>query len=527
MKVDDVLLLLRRFDISLGLETRVYRVENTQAERLDRIIKAFLSTQDSQRLYVSSVDKDGNLLIVRATPEIHVRIEELKKQVDVPVEATQTPIRFYKLKNANALDVLYTILSLQEVSAGQSAILGGGVSQTVPAGSTPYPPVAPQTPGGTSELPRALMPNESRTQRPGQNVQNPFQPYRFPLSPDEDVSSPIDNLQQTRAERLSTVLTPQVGLGATASLPGGARAAADTMTNSIVVAAPIEAQEMYKNLIESLDVRRLQVMIDAKIIAVDTTDDFTLGVEISGGDRQGSKRLLGFTSFGLSEVDPLTGALRIVPMNGFNGTLVNPEVADVVVQALATHTRSRVLASPRILVNDNSTGQLKSVASIPFASVNTAVTVSSQSLGGNQQAGTIITVTPHISENDHLLLEFSLEFSTFSGDAIGTLPPARQIDQVESSVTVPDGQTVIVGGLRRISGTSSMQGLPYLEKIPVLRELSSVNQKGASSTSFFLFIRPIILRDDKFEDLKHISSKSARIAETSGDYPASRPILVE
>jgi type II secretory pathway component GspD/PulD (secretin) len=471
-------------------------------------------------------------LIVRTTPEIHTRIEELKDQIDVPVEATQTPIRFYKLKNANALDVLYTILSLQEVS-GQSNIFGGapvgtgvtiqnefapGMSSPTRAGAAR--PDGTQLPGGMGAVPSA------RTRRGIDFPENQLEPFRLPVTPEEELQRPIDSMQQARADRLSTV-SPQAGFGPSASLPGGARAAADPTTNSIVVAAPIEAQEMYKKLIESLDVRRPQVLIDAKIVAVDTTDDFTLGVEISGGDREGASRLFGFSSFGLSQVDPVTGALQIIPMRGFNGTLVNPEVADVVVQALATHTRARVLASPRILVNDNATGQLESVSSVPFESINVVNTIQTQSLGGSQQAGTLITVTPHISEDDHLLLEFSVEFSTFSGDGTQTLPPPRQIDRVGSTVTVPDGQTVIVGGLKRDGETYSVQGIPYLEKIPLIRDLSTIKSNGLTSTSFFLFIRPIILRDDKFKDLKHLSARNARIAEIGGDYPASRPILVE
>ena len=546
-QVDEILLLLKRFDVSLGRVTRVYRVENTQAERFDRIIKGFLSAQDAHRLYTSSVDRDGNLLIVRTTPEIHERIDELKEQIDVPVKATQTPIRFYKLKNANALDVLYTILSLQEVSP-QAGIYGGGFGGPgLPGqnglgqglrgqnmrglGPGGYPPAAAAQSGGL-DLPRNLGPSTSRTQRLNQFPNNSAQPFSLPMAPGEALSRPIDSVQQTRVDRLSTLAAPQIGFGASATLPGGARASADPATNSIVVVASLETHEMYKRLIESLDVRKPQVLIDAKIVAVDTTDDFTLGVEISGGDRQGDSRLLGFTSFGLSQVDPTTGALQLLPMSGFNGTLVNPEVADVVVKALASHTRARVLASPRILVNDNSTGQLESVSSVPFESVNSANTISTTSLGGNQQAGTLITVTPHISEDDHLLLEFSVEFSTFTGNPIpttggGQLPPARQIDRVGSTVTVPDGQTVIVGGLQRNNESSTLRGIPFLEKIPLIRDLSTFRNNGLTTTSFFLFIRPIILRADKFEDLKHLSRRTVRIAEIGGDYPTSQPLLVE
>jgi general secretion pathway protein D len=327
-----------------------------------------------------------------------------------------------------------------------------------------------------------------------------------------------------------------LGAGGVAVLPGGARVSADISTNSLIVVAPANVQDMYAELIKSLDQRRPQVLIEAKIIAVDTSDDFSLGVEVSLGDREGRKRLFEFTSFGLSEVNPETGKLTIIPGLGFNGTLVNPDVADVVVRALSAHRRARVLAAPKILVNDNSTGKLESVSSIPFSSVNASQTVSTTSLGGDQQAGTVITVTPHINEDDHLQLDFDVEFSTFSGSSIeltneagavvGSLPPPRQIDRVGSSVTIPDGKTVVVGGLKRVGESDTFAGVPWAEKIPVIRELTSRTDRNAQTTSFFLFIRPLILRDSRFSDLRFLSDRQAGEMSLPGDYPVSHPELI-
>ena len=316
------------------------------------------------------------------------------------------------------------------------------------------------------------------------------------------------------------------GAGQVATLPGGARVSADVATNSLIVFAPSNVQPLYEKLIKSLDQRRPQVMIEADIIAVNTSDNFSLGVEVSIGDRTGSSRLFKFTSFGLSEVDPTNGNLAVIPNLGFNGVLIDPEVADVIVQALSTHTRGRVLASPKILVNDNQTGTLESVASVPFLSINTINTISSQSLGGDQQAGTTITVTPHINEDDHLQLEFEVEFSTFVGTGGANLPPPRQIDRVGSVVTIPDGQTVVVGGLKRMNESDTFTGVPWAEKIPVLRELTSLTTAEESSTSFFLFIRPKILRDSRFRDLQYLSDIEAQDAQIPGDDPESRPILI-
>lgn len=523
--VDAAMDLLKRLDVSLMLTTKVYRIQHVQAERIDRIVKGFVPAKDVERIYQSSTEKDGNLLIARTTQEIHERIAELQQQIDVPIPTSQSPIRFYRLKNANALDVLYTLMALQE-AAGTSVLTGEGLTGTSQLLNGEYGMPGRYTPfGGGNQFPLPLNVNPLRRNL-NQPQLNPDRPLQLPLQPTEE-PGPYETLRETRSEAYSGILGAQLAQGGTAVLPGGARVSADVTTNSLVVVAPPDAHEMYRNLIESLDRRRPQVMIEAKIVAVDTSDNFTLGVEVSGGDRTGSRRLFQFTSFGLSEVNPETGALLEIPMLGFNGTLVDPNVADVVVKALAAHSRARVLAAPRILVNDNSTGQLESVMSVPFESVNASQTVSTTSLGGNQQAGTIITVTPHINEDRHLRLEFSVEFSTF-GEAspTSTLPPPRQIERVESSVTIPDGQTVVVGGLKRTGRSDTTTGVPFIESIPLLSMIASLNTEDVQTTSFFLFIRPLVLRDDKFADLKFVSEKSARSAEIAGEHPVSRPILI-
>lgn len=182
-----------------------------------------------------------------------------------------------------------------------------------------------------------------------------------------------------------------------------------------MVAKP-EVQRVYEQLIKQLDQRRPQVLIEAKVVIIDTSDDFTLGVEVSGGNRTGGKRAFAFTSFGFSTVDPVSGALSITPGVGFNGTLVDPSTADVVVRALSSHRRARVLSSPRILVNDNAQGELTSVIEVPFTSVNASQTVATTSFAGFAEAGTTINVMPTISDDDYLQLDYTVTLNTFTGD---------------------------------------------------------------------------------------------------------------
>jgi len=549
--------LLKRLDVSSGVTTEVYRIRNTSAERIDKLIKGFVEPPNDEASYQTTVDKEGNLLIVRGSEEVHRQVAKLIAELDTAVDSTDSPIQFYKLKNASALDVLYSLLALQEAygtggfvggapNAFYSPFGGGGFG--VSGGGFPFGAqglgnqvfgnqmLGNQSLGNQGVIPLPLLPNNGSREPLVQQQQNPLARPTLAAGPNDGFANGAGGNSRdsyANANGQGSNLANGFGGGGggsggggVATLPGGARVSADVSTNSLIVYAPSSVQPLYAKLIESLDQRRPQVLIEAQIIAVDTTDDYTLGVEVSLGDREGAKRLFKFTSFGLSEVNRDTGALRIFPGLGFNGTLIDPEVADVVVRALANHTRARVLAAPKILVNDNSTGTLESVTSVPFSSVNASQTVSTTSLGGNQQAGTIITVTPHINEDDHLQLDFDVEFSTFAGTGNAGLPPPRQIDRVGSSITIPDGKTVVVGGLKRIGDNYSFSGLPWAEKIPIIRQLTSRTDTKLSTMSFFLFIRPIVLRDSRFADLRYLSDTDAVDACIPGDFPTSQPELI-
>ncbi len=538
MMVERARELLRQLDVTMGMTTEVYRLKHSTPERIDKLMQGFIEPQDAEGGYQATVDEDGNLLIVRATRAVHQQVARLIAELDQPVEATDSPIQFYKLRNASAIDVLYTLLALQE-AYGAGPFQGG----VVPLGLvSPFAGLGiPSLNGGGLGTMTGLPALNGMGLDGGtvgmQRAGIPLETMQLPLTPDSngfnnqapfvpETANPLARPTLASGGFGGTGLSGGFAGGGVATLPGGARVSADVSTNSLIVVAPTSVQGVYAKLIESLDQRRPQVLIEAKIIAIDTSDEFTLGVEVAFGDRKGDKRLFEFTSFGLSEVDAETGTLRIIPGLGFNGTLVDPDVADVVVRALSGHRRARVLAAPKILVNDNSTGKLESVSSVPFSSVNASQTVSTTSLGGNQQAGTIITVTPHINEDDHLQLEFDVEFSTFAGTGSDGLPPPRQIDRVGSTVTIPDGKTVVVGGLKRVGGQESVLGLPWIENIPVLRELTSRTDRSQNCTSFFLFIRPLVLRDSRFADLRFLSDRDAATNCLPGDFPVSYPELI-
>jgi general secretion pathway protein D len=324
-----------------------------------------------------------------------------------------------------------------------------------------------------------------------------------------------------------SVNSPSTAAPPNSIVPGAARVSVDPNSNSIIVIADRGVQQMYADLIQRLDCRRPQVMIEAKVVILDTSDDFSFGVELSADRLLGPRRLMQFTSFGLSTVNPVTGSLALIPGRAFNWALVDPENADAVIRALAAHRRAKVLSSPRILVNDNATGTLASVTEVPFTSVNASNTVATTSFAGFAEAGTTIEATPRISDDDYLQLDFSISLNSFTGAGGNGVPPPRQTDEVVSSATIPDGYTVIVGGLTRRNESQSREGIPFLEKIPIVRFFASVQTATKSQSTLFVFLRPVILQDDKFRDLKFFSDAGLAGAQECKNYPDATPLVIE
>lgn len=497
-EVEELGTLVQALDVPLGLTTDVYLLRHIAADRFDRLAGNLVDPHDRQRLYQSVVDVQENLLVVTAPAEIHARIKQLAARLDVPgATEGRSRIGFYKLKHITATDALETLQSIENSSQIQPARIDA----------------APRTDG------------RFRLNDP----QRPPQGNRPQLRPMEVLPEPPAFRETTEdTGEHPPLLSPSPDqLGHPGGLPGNASVTADINANMLIVVADPVVQQLYAELIEALDRPRPQVMIEARIVILDTSDDFALGIEASGGDRLGDKRLLAFSSFGLSEVDPVSGALSIIPGLGFNGTLVDPEVADVILRAFTRHRRAKVVSAPRLLVNDNATGTLSSVTEIPFTSVNASQTVATTSFAGFADAGTTIMVTPHISENGRLQLDYRITLNDFQGSPSAEgVPPPRQTDEIESQVTIPDGHTLIVGGLNRKRASHTIDSLPFLERIPLLKYVVSNQTQNHAQTSLFVFLRPVILRDDKFRDLKYLSERDIARAGTKGDAPKSVPLLI-
>ena len=136
-------------------------------------------------------------------------------------------------------------------------------------------------------------------------------------------------------------------------------------------------------------------------------------------------------------------------------------------------------------------------------------------------------MTPQITEGDQLLLEYSISLSSFVGAAADpALPPPRQENRLESTVSVPDGYTVVVGGLELQSESKASTQVPLLGDIPLLGALFSNQSKTGSKARFFVFLRTSVMRSSTFEDLRFMTKKELAAADIDDDWPKLEPRLI-
>ena len=257
--------------------SRVERVQLKYAEaaRLAPQVKQLVSVSAKDAPLEVSFDGRTNQLILVGSPAAVEDALAVARLVDVAAPTELGTLQFYKLTNATAADVLDTIRDLE-----------GRPPSARPRASTP-------TRNDTSP---AVNATGSPANPSGQLATN---------RPAATFGQPTAAAPQTDAGPVD--VQPTNGTSTSGRL-GGEAVTADPNTNTIIVRGGPEVQRTYKQLIATLDKRRPQVLLEATVVTIDTSHNFTFGVELSAHSN-GLTRLLSFTQFGLSSVDVATGRL--------------------------------------------------------------------------------------------------------------------------------------------------------------------------------------------------------------------------
>ncbi|MDC1142795.1 secretin N-terminal domain-containing protein [Planctomycetota bacterium] len=354
-------------------------------------------------------------------------------------------------------------------------------------------------------------------------------------------------VKNVQATELSAVLNDVLGAGIPTNQPGipgqpgviGADDSdspvivADENTNSLLIIATASDYNELRKVIDKLDVRRAQVMIEAAILEVSDDDDFQFGIEVASVDGFGSSggdpRASFGTSFGFSEIvdssgvpigtgggvpagrNPIFGAGGLFTINK-GGAFDIP----LLVRFLKTQADTNVLQQPMVITNDNESATIEIQREIQLVQLNNLGAGAGTTTSGGDfvEAGVNMNVTPQISQDGYVTLEVDLDVTDFVGESPqpGVAPP-RQRRRITTFVTVPDSNTVIIGGLKSSTSSKSVQKLPFIGDIPLLGEFFKSQRTVERRVNLYIFLRPKILRDVNFEEYKQLSQEYLDRAE--------------
>ena len=296
-------------------------------------------------------------------------------------------------------------------------------------------------------------------------------------------------------------------------------------TNSLLITATRTKWAELKRLLERLDQRQPQVLIETALIEV--SEEFTrdIGFEYASVDPPTGdfSRGFGFSSVGISSLLDTDGDLlpdTRVPdstLNGFTGGILDGADFGLPFLLNAAQTRSdaNVLSVPSILVTNNRGATVESVDEVPVTEQTPVQSVGvTESFSGFQEAGIKLSITPSISSKSYLRLGISLEVSTFRGafEPGSTVPPPKITRRLDTTVYLPDGATMWVGGIIRDDLVQDETGIPWLSDIPIFGWVFGRTTDNNIKTTLFFFCTPRIL--DDFEELADISEDGKAQAAT-------------
>lgn len=306
---------------------------------------------------------------------------------------------------------------------------------------------------------------------------------------------------------------------------------ADESLNALIIRAEPAQMFELKKVIELLDIRRVQVLIEAAIVEVSTDFARDLGSELIVADTQGEILPLGITAPSgvlarilLAQAGVPVGSIPAIPSNVDLGTSpllaagrVNSDGVSFafILRALIQNSDVNLLSTPSILTLDNQKAKIVVGQSVPFRTGSTTTgsggTVNPFTTIERQDVGLTLEVTPHIHDGNLVRLEIYQEVSEVDQTSLGAVGNEGSSDlitnkrTIETTVLVDDGEIIVLGGLMRDKITFSESRVPVLGAIPLLGRLFKSTSSKHEKQNLLVFLRPTVLGTR--EDIAEVSKR--------------------
>ncbi len=254
----------------------------------------------------------------------------------------------------------------------------------------------------------------------------------------------------------------------------------DERTNSLIIKDRPDNLDMISVLIDSLDRETPQIRIEAKLLEIDTSSLWELGIDWSA--IRGGSNPLEVSQSAAGEVTQAIGKFTY-------GTVRNSYDLNAAIASLASQNKAHILAQPSISTMDNQTATILMGQEIPLKMFDQSGNVVIKMY----QVGTKLIVTPHITSPTRILMHLYPERSSYSYDPNGVIISTQK---AETNVVVSDGQTAVIGGLTNQEKKSSQKGIPILKDIPLLGMLFRYTKHETVTNDLIIFVTPHLVKEE-------------------------------
>jgi type IV pilus assembly protein PilQ len=298
-------------------------------------------------------------------------------------------------------------------------------------------------------------------------------------------------------------------------LSEGGKIQVDDRTNVIIIRDLRKNVEDVKALVAKLDSATPQVLIEARIVEVDTSFTRELGVQWGG-----SYKSEGSTQFGATGIQDTSGAFipgqTLTNSKDFTASTVPPNYAvnlpaavglgsgggitfgilsdsvrlDLSLSALEASGKGKVVSSPRVVTIDNKEAMIEQGTQIPYSTVSAS--------GTNVQfvdATLSLRVTPHITPEGSVIMKLEAKNDS-PGETGASGQPAINKKKATTEVLVRDGETAVIGGILQVTRKEDQQAVPWLSKIPILGFFFKHDTTQSSNRELLIFVTPKILKTE-------------------------------
>ncbi len=480
--------------------TQVIGVRNVSAAQLVPVLRPLIPQYGHLVAYPPS-----NMLIISDRASNVSRMMRIIQRIDL---GGDEEIDIVRLENASAADIVRVVNALNQ-----------GPGQQAEAAATGARLVA-------DDRTNSVLISGEKAQR--LRLRTLVTHLDTPLETGGDTR--VRYLNYADAEQIAGKLKEQI-TGITQAAPGapgaqgGPQAAADRsttiwadkQTNALVVTAPPKIMRSIMGVVDKLDIRRLQVLVEAILVEVSERKSAELGVNWAVGNTDSDSTVpigtfnqnvggasIGSIAAAISDPDNIDPSLLPSGLTlGAGRFLDSGTNFALLLRALRGDSTTNILQTPSIITLDNEEAEIKVAQEVPFLTGSFSNTGVSNQQGQvnpfqtiqREEVGTILKITPQINEGDAVMLKIEQEDSSVAAGTQGAVDLVTNKRTVTTTVLVDDGGVVVLGGLITDTALENENRVPILGSIPLIGELFKTRSGNKEKRNLMLFIRPTIIRD--------------------------------